>query len=176
MLTDGNLLQTEYVIWSNTGLPKEDRDLYAYQLMAEVLDRLEIHIGVLLQLHQEREENPSYQQDLEILEYDILYGNHYAYEGDLPYQPTNLQMGVEPITVQRADNFRDEVYVTGRNFTDSSQVMINGTPAADTIRINANTLLLPATTLEPLDVVAVAQVTIDGEVLGQSNQYTYIGK
>ncbi len=176
MLTDGNLLQTEYVIWSNTGLPKEDRDLYAYQLMAEVLDRLEIHIGVLLQLHQEREENPSYQQDLEILEYDILYGNHYAYEGDLPYQPTNLQMGVEPITVQRADNFRDEVYVTGRNFTDSSQVMINGTPAADTIRINANTLLLPATTLEPLDVVAVAQVTIDGEVLGQSNQYTYIGE
>ena len=176
MLTDGSLLQTEYLIWSNIGLEKEDKDLEAYQLMADVADRLDYHSGVLIRLHQERENNPSYQQDLEMLEYDILYGNHYAYEGVLPFEPTELEMGVVPITVQRADNLHDEVYVTGEHFTESSRITVNGDVREDTIYINSSTLLLPAATLEPLDVVAVMQVTAEGEPLSRSNQYTYVGE
>ena len=174
MLEKGNLLQTEYVIWSNFGLEKKDKDLQAYQLMAEVMGRLGYEGGVLSQLHLNREENPNYQQDLEILEYDILYGEHYAYHGDLPYRPTELQMGVVPITVKRAANLHDEIYVTGQHFTASSKITVNGKVMEDTIYINSNTLMLPAATLEDLDVVAVAQVTREGEVLSTSNQFTYV--
>ena len=67
MLQTGTLLQTEYVVWSNFGLEKQDQDLEAYQLMAEVMRRLGYTDGVLTKLHQERASNPSYQQDLEIL-------------------------------------------------------------------------------------------------------------
>ena len=173
-LSEGNLLQTEYVIWSNFGLEKQDEDLQAYQLMAEVMERLGYTDGVLTKLHQERESNPSYQQDLEILEYDILYGKQYAYQGELPYEPTELQMGVVPVTVRWANNLHDEIYVTGQEFTESSRVTIHGKVMDDTIFINANTLMVPAATLENLDVVAVAQVTKEGEILSISNQFTYV--
>ena len=173
-LTKGSLLQTEYVIWSNFGMEKQDEDLQAYQLMAEVMGRLGYTDGVLTKLHQERLSNPSYQQDLEILEYDILYGKQYAYDGKLPYEPTELQFGVTPITVKKAANLHDELYVTGQHFTASSKITINGKVMDDTIFINTNTLMLPATTLENLDVVSVAQVTKKGTVLSTANQYTVL--
>lgn len=49
-ITDENydakdLFQTEYVIWSNYDLPKKDMDISAFQLTAEVLDRVGIHVG-----------------------------------------------------------------------------------------------------------------------------------
>lgn len=174
-LSKGDLLQTEYVIWSNLGLPKEDQDLEAYQLMATVLGQLGYHDGVLTKLHQDRDSNPDYQKDLEMLGYDLLYGDYYAYDGRLPYEPTDLQMGIQPITIRRADNLHDELYVTGQNFTECSQISINGKLRSDTIFINSSTLMLPATTLESLDVLAVAQVTAQGEALSQSNQFTYLG-
>lgn len=174
-LSKGDLLQTEYVIWNNMGLPKEDEDLEAYQLMATVLGQLGYHDGVLTKLHQDRDTNPDYQEDLQMLGYDLLYGDYYAYDGRLPYEPTDLQMGILPITVKRADNLHDELYVTGQNFTECSQISINGKLRSDTIFINSSTLMLPATTLEPLDVVAVSQVTAQGEALSQSNQFTYVG-
>ena len=34
------LFQTEYVIWDNMGLEKKDKNLAAYQMAAEVLDRV----------------------------------------------------------------------------------------------------------------------------------------
>lgn len=173
-LSQGTLLQTEYVVWSNCGLEKQDRDVEAYQLMADVMGRLGYTDGVLTKLHQERNDNPNYQQDLEMLEYDILYGDHYAYEGDLPYEPTQLQYGVVPITVKRADNLHDELYVTGQNFTASSKITIDGKVMEDTLYINSNTLMLPGVTLEDMSVVAVAQVTDEGEELSVSNQYTYL--
>lgn len=174
-LSKGDLLQTEYVVWSNMGLPKEDEDLEAYQLMATVLGQLGYHDGVLTKLHQDRDSNPDYQKDLEMLGYDLLYGDYYAYDGRLPYEPTDLQMGILPVTIRRADNLHDELYVTGQNFTECSQISINGKLRSDTIFINSSTLMLPATSLESLDVLAVAQVTAQGEALSQSNQFTYLG-
>ena len=140
-LSKGDLLQTEYVIWNNMGLPKEDEDLEAYQLMATVLGQLGYHDGVLTKLHQDRDTNPDYQEDLQMLGYDLLYGDYYAYDGRLPYEPTDLQMGILPITVKRADNLHDELYVTGQNFTECSQISINGKLRSDTIFINSSTLM-----------------------------------
>ncbi len=173
-LSAGGLLQTEYVIWSNCGLERKDGDLEAYQLLSEVLDRLGYHEGVLNRLHQERQGNAAYQKDLEMLEYDILYGQQYAYDGHLPFEPTALQMGVLPITVQWADNLHDEIYVTGKHFTEASRITINGHVQNGTVRINPTTLMLPGEVLENLDVVSVSQVTRDGEVLSSSNQFTYV--
>ena len=83
-------------------------------------------------------------------------------------------MGVVPITLKRAANLHDEIYVTGQNFTQCSKITINGKIMDDNLYINSNTLMLPATTLENLDVVSVAQVTKEEEILSTSNQYTYV--
>lgn len=41
------LYNTNYVIWDNIGLQKEDRNIPSYQIMADVFDRLDIHAGTI---------------------------------------------------------------------------------------------------------------------------------
>ena len=44
------LFQTEYVMWDNFGLKKKDENLAAYQMAAEVMDRVGIHEGTVFKL------------------------------------------------------------------------------------------------------------------------------
>ncbi len=66
------LYNTNYVIWDNIGLEKEDRNIPSYQIMADVFDRLGIHSGTVFNYHQERRQTKNYLADLELLQYDIL--------------------------------------------------------------------------------------------------------
>lgn len=74
------LYNTNYVIWDNIGLQKKDGNIAAYQIMAEVFDRLDIHSGTIFNYHQQRNKTKHYLSDLELLQYDIMYGKRYAYE------------------------------------------------------------------------------------------------
>ena len=51
-LRNGDIYQTEYVIWSNFELEKQDKDLEAYQLSAYVMSLLELYNGILTKYHQ----------------------------------------------------------------------------------------------------------------------------
>ena len=68
------LFQTQYVMWDNFGLEKKDVNLAAYQMAAEVMDRVGIHEGTVFRYHQARRNTKNYQVDLENLQYDLLYG------------------------------------------------------------------------------------------------------
>ena len=61
------LFQTQYVIWDNMGLEKKDKNLAAYQIAAEVMDRVGIHEGNIFRFHQARRNTKNYQVDLETL-------------------------------------------------------------------------------------------------------------
>ena len=74
------LFQTQYVIWDNMGLKKKDENLAAYQIAAELFQRLGIFEGNVFRYHQVRKNTKNYQVDLELLQYDILYGEQYVYE------------------------------------------------------------------------------------------------
>ena len=49
------LFQTEYVIWDNMGLTKKDENLASYQIAAEVLDRVGIHEGTIINIIRQEE-------------------------------------------------------------------------------------------------------------------------
>ena len=66
------LYNTNYVIWDNIGLQKKDGNIAAYQIMAEVFDRLDIHSGTIFNYHQQRNKTKHYLSDLELLQYDIM--------------------------------------------------------------------------------------------------------
>ncbi len=142
-----DLYQTEYVIWNNYGLKEEDQDLASYQLYSEVLDQAGIHQGILTGYHQKADwESETYREDLKLIEYDILYGEKYLYNGMEYYEPTNLQMGTKPVQItdvntwkdaEKADKLRSwEIaggrdtskgyLVTGRNFTPYCHLIWNG--------------------------------------------------
>ena len=153
------LFQTNYVIWDNMGLKKKDENLSSYQMAAEVMDRLGIHEGTIFKYHQARKNTKNYQVDLEMLQYDLLYGAQYAYQGKSPFTRTKMRMGIYDSTldsVVSAPGLEDSYYIKGTNFTPSSQLQING-EWYDTTYVNPSTLLISGYTFEEMDKLCVVQ-------------------
>ncbi len=127
-LKNGDIFQTEYVVWSNFPMKEQDMDLEAYQLSARVLEQLDMSPGLLTKYHQQMHDTEDYLDGLSLLEYDMLYGDFYCYGGENPYTATELKMGVEPVVITgyELDSEQCVLRVTGRNFTDWSVIYIDG--------------------------------------------------
>jgi len=121
----GSLYATEYVIWDNFGLEAKEENFTSYQLGAEVLDKLGIHEGTITNFHQTNKDPLTYKKDLQTLEYDILYGSRYVYGKETPFLPTELKMGVNPITVEKVVEIGGKFYLKGQNFTEYSKVSLD---------------------------------------------------
>jgi len=132
LLTNRNAFQTEYVVWSNYGLIAEDMDVQSYQLQARVLHLLGIEEGIMPQYHIYRKDEEDYLENMQLLMYDMLYGDKEVFEGENPYEPAKMQMGLEEIRISEVylkDSLvaEDEklLYVSGRNFTEWSKIYID---------------------------------------------------
>lgn len=126
-LEDGSLYETQYIIWNNYGLKEKDQDLKAYELYPEVLDRIGIHTGVITQFHQQADRSSdTYQTDLKALEYDLLYGENYIYDGEVPFTASNLQMGTNPLKIADVYQKDGQYIVRGDNFTPYCRVYFDG--------------------------------------------------
>ena len=153
------LFQTQYVMWDNFGLEKKDENLAAYQMAAEVMDRAGIHEGTIFRYHQARRNTRNYQVDLETLQYDVLYGKKYSYDGESPFQRTKMRMGLYDVTLDSMEEIStvDHTYrLKGTNFTPSSQVKLNG-EWYDTVYVNPTTLMISGTEISDFDRVSVVQ-------------------
>ena len=98
-LVNNSIFQTEYVVWNNFNLPKNDEDLTAYQLTSSVLNSLNIDNGVLTKFHNQFRNTSDYLDDLKLLQYDMLYGEKYIYGGVNPFTATDLKMGTYDISI-----------------------------------------------------------------------------
>ena len=154
------LFQTNYVIWDNMGLKKQNANLASYQMGAEILDRIGIHEGTVFRFHQARRNTRNYQVDLEMLQYDMLYGKKYSYEGGVsPYLRTDMRLGLYDVTLDSMELISDltnTYYIRGTNFTPSSQIKING-EWYETIYINPSTLLISGMKINDFDRLCVCQ-------------------
>lgn len=153
------LFQTQYVMWDNFGLEKKDVNLAAYQMAAEVMDRVGIHEGTVFRYHQARRNTKNYQVDLETLQYDLLYGEHYSYDGESPFKRTKMRLGLYDTTLDGISlvSSWDHTYrITGTNFTPSSQVKLNG-EWYETVFVNPTTLMISGTELDDFDRISVVQ-------------------
>ncbi len=177
-LASGNLFQTEYVIWSNKKmledyeLSKKNENLYAYQLSAHVLKLFGMNNGLLTKFHQMYHNYDNYKSNLKILQYDMLYGKKEVYDGFSPYEPTDLQMGFDPIRITDVSSVGGSVYVMGKNFTESSFVFIDG-KQQDTVFLNENTLMVSDKELEGGEEVYVAQLTDVSAQLSSTEVFIY---
>ena len=153
------LFQTEYVMWDNFGLKKKNENLAAYQMAAEVMDRAGIHEGTVFRYHQARRNTRNYQVDLETLQYDVLYGKQYSYDGENPFQRTKMRMGLYDVTLDSMEmvSTADYTYrLKGTNFTPSSQIKLNG-DWYDTVYVNPTTLIISGTEINDFDRLSVVQ-------------------
>lgn len=150
------LFQTQYVMWDNFGLKKKDVNLAAYQIAAEVMDRVGIHEGTIFRYHQARRNTKNYQVDLETLQYDLLYGERYAYGGENPFKRVKMKLGLYDITLdslQLVSSSDFTYYIRGTNFTPSTEIQINQ-EWYDTVYVNPTTLMITGTELKDFDRIA----------------------
>ena len=159
-LNNRYLFQTEYVMWDNMGMKKKDVNLASYQMAAEVLDRIGIHEGTIFRYHQARRNSRNYQVDLEMLQYDILYGKKYSYpDGVNPFMKTKMRLGLYDVTLdslQLVSALDHTYYIKGTNFTPSSQIKLNG-EWYDTVYVSPTMLLITGTELNDFDRISVVQ-------------------
>jgi len=125
-VTTGNLYQTRYIIWSNYWMPKKDLDLATYQLSAEVLNRVNIHVGTMINYHQHHQDSETYLEGMEFLGYDMLYGKDFIYGGYNPFKATDIQMGIKPVKINEVVQVGQDYYIKGENFTQYSKISLDG--------------------------------------------------
>lgn len=136
----GSLYRTQYIIWDNFGLAKEDEDMAAYQLSAAVLGRLGITNGIFNAYHQFCREESNYWSGLRTLQYDAMEGQKYLYDGTSPYQPTDMQMGMAPITLDHLSYMVDSWVLSGSNFSPYCEVRNADGDLLETEYISSNLL------------------------------------
>lgn len=201
-LVNNSIFQTEYVVWSNFDMPKNNQDLTAYQLTSSVLNSLDIDNGVLTKFHNQFKNTSEYLDDLKLLQYDMLYGEKYIYGGINPFIASDLKMGTydisitdvyeetttteevetlanietseDPETIEEIDELegKNNLVVKGDNFNKFSKIYING-KYTKTIFIDSNTLMVNDITLEPNSSIVVTQRTTGGGKLSSTNEFIY---
>lgn len=173
-MRSGDIYKTKYVTWNNMGLEKQDADLYAYQLMASITNSVGIHEGTILNYHQTQMNSSDYLDGLENLQYDILYGDRYCYNGEDKYPATDIVMGIDPVTVDSATNSigDSEVIIRGSNFTKWSKVFVNGSKV-NTIFSGPNCLIISKDAISDGDTLQVNQMGSNNTVFHSSNTLTY---
>jgi phosphoglycerol transferase MdoB-like AlkP superfamily enzyme len=164
----GNRNTTDYVIWDNIGLSKADRNLETFQLGAHVFYQLNIHEGLFTQIHQTETANPNYATIMHLLQYDVLYGEKYAYNQMSSYLPSKLQIGFRTQMLAKANVFHEKMIVTGFNFTKYSQIMVNGT-LIDTQYISPNMLVASSDDVRPESLINVAIVSANNEIISKTD-------
>ena len=167
------LYNTNYVIWDNIGLQRDDKNIPAYQLMSEVLNRLDIHSGTVFNYHQQRKGTKNYLSDLELLQYDILYGKQYVYNGKAPITEGHMVMGIRNVSLSSIVPQLNSGYsLYGENFTKYSRVYVNGEKQKSSF-LNNTRINLSETELKDGDVIQVGQVGSSDTIFRMSDKYTY---
>lgn len=169
------LYNTNYVIWDNIGLPKQDENIAAYQVMADVFDRLDIHSGTVFNYHQNRRKTKNYLADLELLQYDMLYGEQYVYGGKdkNPVKTGYMQMGILDVALTGIVQQVEDTYsLYGENFTKNSKVYIND-DKQDATFLNNTRIDLKETKLKNGDKIKVCQVGSSERIFRESAEYVY---
>ena len=170
-LKNGDVFETEYVIWSNFDMKKKDQDLSAYQLGAETLDRLNIHTGTITRYHQAQRKSKRYLANLRQLQYDLLYGDMYTFDGINPFLQEDMTYGVKDVTVSKVVRTETRTILYGQKFTQFSHVFLNGEEVEAEL-IGPSSMSIEEE-INDGDKLMISQMTAKGKVLLNSRTYRY---
>ena len=177
-VAQNDLYQTKYWTWNNFGMEKQDQDLTSYQLVSTYMNRLGIHGGTITDYNQSMTSagvNPKshkYMDGLEMLQYDILYGDRYLYGGKDLYPASDIVMGSKDIQLDRIYNFNGKLYLYGDNFTKWSKVYVNGEKVS-TSYSSGQCLTIDEDSVNDGDSIVVNQVGSSSTVFRSSNEMIY---
>lgn len=171
-----DIYQTKYITWNNFGMKKQDQDLTAYQLVSEYFDRLGIHGGTMVDYNQTMTErgvsgkSQKYLKNLQMLQYDLLYGDRYAYHGVDMYPASDLVMGINPVVIDNVYYYDNRLHIYGENFTPWSKVFVNGEKVNTTYE-SGQVLSISAKDVTDGSYLVVNQMGSNNTIFRSSNEY-----
>lgn len=169
------LYNTNYVVWDNIGLEEEDRNVPTYQLMSDVFEKLGIRAGAVFNYHQDRREGRDYLKNLELLQYDLLYGENYIYGGNSYARDEDdvFQMGILDVHIYDIQPNLDGTYsLYGDNLTANSKVYVNGENQVTKFLNNAR-IELRECELQEGDSIVIKQIGSSNRVFRSSEEYKF---
>lgn len=173
-LDSGNMFETQYFIWNNYGAKFNAIDIEAYRLSAYLLEQLGVNEGAMFQYHQSydvEDYGVGYLTELEILEYDLIYGDNYLYNGDFPYEATDIQMGIHDIVINSANYRYGRLMIKGSGYNEFSKVVI-GEEVLPTAYIDTHTLAVVMDEFpEEAESIVVAQISNEDIELSRTKEF-----
>ncbi|MBQ4088827.1 MAG: LTA synthase family protein [Clostridia bacterium] len=173
-LDTGNMFETQYFIWNNYGAKFKATDIEAYRLSAYLLEQLGVRDGAMFQYHQSYDVDDygvGYLTELEILEYDLIYGDNYLYDGEYPYEATEMRMGIHDIEINTVNYRYGRLMIKGTGFNEFSKVVIDG-EVRPTAYIDTHTLAVVMETFpEEANSIVVAQISNEDIELSRTDEY-----
>lgn len=170
----GDLFKTKYATWNNFGLAKQDMNCSSYQLMANITNQLGIHKGTMFNYTQQRMTSPTYFDGLEQLQYDLLYGKRYAYNGIDKYPATDLVMGIDDVVIEKVYGISDEkLFISGKNFTPWTKIYVNGEKIPTTF-LGSSVLKIDRSLVSDGDTLTACIVGSSNTIFRTSNEVVYV--
>ena len=172
-LAEESLFQTEYVIWQSGNVENaaDREDLAAYQLSAKVLPLCGVEDGIIPRLHRGYKGTEQYATMLEMVEYDMLYGERILYDGREVYPETKMRYGTRTntYTAQRMEDGSLVVTAVGESLMNAWTIVSCNGWQCDGLWDGAHTITIPREKIPAiLDTVTVSQIADDGTVLGET--------
>ena len=163
----GSSYMTTYTVFSNIkeGFDYKCSDIIpTYRLMSSVYTELGIDTGLINKINRNYD-NPSYEDDLRTIQYDMLYGKKYSY-GERPYIKKNTKFGCNEIVISSVVYEDGFLTVRGDNFNQKSEININGRER-ETAFIDKNTIVCACSKVSEDDIISVCQTAVEGTKLNE---------
>ena len=125
--------------------------------------------------HQDRREGRDYLKNLELLQYDLLYGENYIYGGNAYARDEDdvFQMGILDVHIYDIQPNLDGTYsLYGDNLTANSKVYVNGETKVTKFLNNAR-IELRECELQEGDSIVINQVGSSNRVFRSSEEYKF---
>ncbi|MDF2614248.1 MAG: putative rane protein [Clostridia bacterium] len=126
-LGEAQRFNTPYFIIDNQNkLPKsKENNIEAYQLSTDIFNLNHLKGGVMNDFHTAFKNSENYQTELQLMQYDILFGKKYATNNQNPYYPTTIQIGLDKLEILEAEWLDKDVMIRGNGFTESSKIFLD---------------------------------------------------
>ena len=121
-----NRYQSPYTYFATFDIPKEENVITdAFQAGTELLKLGGVEYGPIEKLHAYLRNDKDYLKKVQLVEYDILFGEKYYLKDDEIQKKNTIKMGIYDIKINSVKAKGETLTVEGQNFTARSFVYLN---------------------------------------------------
>ena len=163
-----DVYEVPYFIYSTIDNQKTELNLQLYELSTYIFELTGIEGGIMNKFHKVYKSDEKYQEYMELVQYDLLYGKKYMYNnGKVPYKKSNLQLGLYEVKLSDYQINNNQIKIIGSGFNSTSKIFIND-KMIDTVYINNEEIIANISNIKNIKNISVKQVGQNNKCLGST--------